>query len=143
MRTNSFDTSKTDTTYGRQHARTAELYRKKREARALAEQKKATAEAPVAPMSVTAEAPMEPMGGEAPPTMRKEDLADVTPAQASEGLRDRAQHAVETVVQAAKEAANLHPLQGAKKLAGDVVSGALQLARQVSARKAKGPSKKR
>ncbi|HEX8825257.1 MAG TPA: hypothetical protein VF794_35415 [Archangium sp.] len=150
MRTHNFDSSKSDNQYGRQHARTAELYRKKREARALAEQKSATTAAPQEQLSITAEPPQEPMGGEAPPMEMMEQPANSTPAEAPhEGLRDKAQHAVASVIHAAKEAAHkAHPLQGAKKLASEVVSGAVKVARQVSARrvsseKAKGAGKKR
>ena len=54
---------------------------------------------------------------------------------------NKARHVVKSVLQVAREA---HPLQSARKLAGTVVSGAVRVAREVSARarKAKGPGKK-
>jgi hypothetical protein len=142
--------------YGRQHARTAELYQKHREEREHAQQLGAT------------EAEQEPLGGEAPPREAreepvihgKEDVvqhAGSMPEEAErENLRDLAHQAVSSVLQAAREAAKGRPLVGAKKLAGDAVSGVFRVARQVSARaarsstnkkkggsKAKGPGKKR
>lgn len=113
--------------YGRQHARTAELYQKRREERERAEQMRVS------------EAQQEPLGAEAPPM----DAREEEPGR--EVLKDLAQDAVASVVQAAREAAKGRPLTGARKLAGDAMSGVLRVAREVSARKAekKGPGKKR
>ena len=140
MRTNNGHQATTGKHYGRQHARTAELYRQRREARERAEQENASDE-------VLAE----PMGGEAPPPMQepvlqaKQDVEDVdveqhedsVPDEATrEKLRTRAQHAVTSVLRAARQAARkAAPLEGAKKLAGSAVSGVRRVAREVAARK--------
>ncbi|QRK10322.1 hypothetical protein JQX13_09635 [Archangium violaceum] len=126
--------------YGRQHARTAELYQKRREERERAEQ-----------LSVS-EAQQEPMGSEVPPMEASKAETQEQPAVAAqqeepghEGLKELAQDAVTSVVQAAREAAKGRPLTGARKLAGDAMSGVLRVAREVSALRAekKGPGKKR
>jgi hypothetical protein len=112
MRTQKSDTSKT-APYGRQHARTAELYRQRREQRMRAQQ-------------LEAETP--PPDLMAPPTNVMEP-----PKQAVE----------QAVEQPATKAR--HVVESARKLAGTVVSGAVRVAREVSARarKAKGAGKKR
>jgi hypothetical protein len=147
--------------YGRQHAQTAELYRKHREERERAEQMRVSG------------VQEEPLGGEAPPVEQQaagreepllEDKADVEDTQAFqpdeaglEGIKGLAQQAVSSVLAAAKEAAKGRPLTGARKLAGDAFSGVRRVAREVSARtgrstqdeqqggtkKKKGPGKKR
>nr|QKW93761.1 hypothetical protein [Vitiosangium cumulatum] len=146
--------------YGRQHAQTAELYRKHREEREQARQRHG------------AGVQVEPQGAEAPPMEARErpgreepilhDKEDVEDHAAPkpdelgrESLADLARQAVSSVLQAAKETAKGRPLEGARKLAGDTVSGVLRVAREVSARagrsstsqqkrgKKKGPGKKR
>lgn len=137
MRTHTGNPSTTGKHYGRQHARTAELYRQRREARERAEQE-----------STPDEVLAEPMGGEAPPPLEEpvlqaqqdvdvEQHADSVPDEATrEKLRTRAQHAVTSVLRAARQAARkAAPLEGAKKLAGSAVSGVRRVAREVSARK--------
>jgi hypothetical protein len=121
--------------YGRQHAQTAELYRKHREKRERAEQMRA------------AEAQAEPTGAEAPAPKvmekqaagREEPLAqEQVPEEAGrEGIKGLAQQAVSSVLAAAKEATKGHPLTGARKLAGDAFSGVRRVAQQVSARTGK------
>jgi hypothetical protein len=147
MRTYSFDDSKAhspeahDTRaggarYGRQHARTAELYHQRRLQRQRAEQMAVNA---VQPEPVSAEAPAVELKApeqelKAPETV--EQSAEAPPETSEhETLRDRAQHAVTSVLQAARE---VHPVAGAKKLARGAVSGALRVVRQVSAHTAKG-----
>jgi hypothetical protein len=133
------DSSKTSP-YGRQHARTAELYRQRREQRVRAQQQ--------SPDTVQ----QEPMKAQTPPIEMRERPANVVeqprqevaqPAapEQPEQPSGKARQAVASVLQVAKEA---HPLQSARKLAGTVVSGAVRVAREVSARakKAKGPGKK-
>ena len=150
--------------YGRQHAQTAELYRKHREERERAQQMG---------VSGTQE---ETTGGEAPPVefaerqsdkrekplrQGKANVEDTQAAQmdetGGEGLKAMAQQAVSSVLAAAKEAAKGRPLTGAKKLAGEAFSGVRRVAQQVSAKasrakqeepqggtkKKKGPGKKR
>ena len=139
MRTNNGHQATTGKHYGRQHARTAELYRQRREARERAEQE-----------STPAEVQAEPLGGEAPPmeepvlhtrqdveNVDVEQHADSVPDESTrERLRNRAQQAVTGVLRAARQAAKkAAPLQGAKKLAGSAVSGMRRVAREVSARK--------
>ncbi|MFY0572150.1 hypothetical protein ACN28E_51115 [Archangium lansingense] len=149
--------------YGRQHAQTAELYRKHREERERTEQMRVSG------------GQEEQTGAEAPPaevterqaTQRKEpllgDKADVEDRQAFQpdepgidNLKSLAQQAVSSVLEAAKEAAKGRPLTGARKLASDAFSGVRRVAREVSTRtsrsnqkeqkggtKKKGPGKKR
>lgn len=108
--------------YGRQHARTAELYRQRREARERAAQGQ---------QGMTDEVHAEPLGAEAPP-MEEPILqhADAEPDEATrERLRTRAQQAVTSVLRAARQAA---------RKAGSAVSGVRRVAREVSARK--GPT---
>jgi len=136
------DSSKTSP-YGRQHARTAELYRQRREQRVRAQQQ--------SPDTV----PQEPMKAATPPVEMRERPANVVeqprqevaqPAvpeqpEQPEQPSGMARQAVASVLQVAKDA---HPIQSARKLAGTVVSGAVRVAREVSARarKAKGAGKK-
>jgi hypothetical protein len=135
--------------YGRQHAQTAELYRKHREERERAGQLHASG------------VQEEPLGGEAPPLEGqgrraepvihgKEDVeehhhhphphhehahhAPKPDETGREVLKDMAQQAVSSVLEAAKEAAKGRPLVGARKLAGDAFSGVRRVAREVSAR---------
>ncbi|QRN98250.1 hypothetical protein JRI60_04040 [Archangium violaceum] len=118
--------------YGRQHAQTAELYQKHREERELQERLRASEEVQ-----------QEPAGGEAPPlearepesTPREEPKATQPLELEPESLKGLAQQAVASVLRAAKEAAKGNPLAGAKHLAGDAMSGALRVARGVSARR--------
>ena len=129
--------------YGRQHAQTAELYRKHREEREHAEQ-----------LGVREE----PLGGEAPPMEGqgqraaepvihgKEDVeehnAPMPDETGREVLKDLAQQAVTSVLQAAKETIKGRPLVGARKLAGDAFSGVRRVAREVSARTGRSPPEK-
>lgn len=127
--------------YGRQHGRTAELYHQRRLEREQAERMGATS------------VQQEPMGGEAPPVEAAKP--EVEQAQSfeqpkepeREQLQGLARQAVATVIQAARDAAKGHPLQSAKKLAGDTLSGVRRVAQEVSARRAnarsKGTGKKR
>ena len=133
------DSSKTSP-YGRQHARTAELYRQRREQRVRAQQQSLDT------------VPQEPMKAQTPPMELRERPANVVeqprqevaqPAapEQPEQPSGMARQAVASVLQVAKDA---HPIQSARKLAGTVVSGAVRVAREVSARarKAKGAGKK-
>ncbi|HYO64989.1 MAG TPA: hypothetical protein VEU33_02800 [Archangium sp.] len=151
--------------YGRQHAQTAELYRKHREERERAEQMRVS-ETPAQSDAPPREA-MESRAAESPrqdtkdmkqpetglPQARESDESDEA---GNTGLKGLAQHAVSSVLEAAKEAARGRPLRGARKLAGEAFSGVRRVAQQVSARtgrsvkneqesgtKKKGPGKKR
>ncbi len=119
--------------YGRQHAQTAELYRKhreEREERERAEQMRA------------AESEAQPSNEETPPVEAREQEAAPREEQevpkpdefGREELKQLAQQAVTSVLQAAREAARGRPLVGAKQLAGDAVAGAFRVVREVSAR---------
>lgn len=125
--------------YGRQHARTAELYRKHREERAereRAEQLRAS-EAQAEPMRTEAPAPEESQQQAAEPMhpdARKveEPRQDTAPDEAGRpGLKDLAQQAVSSVLTVAKHA---YPFTRARELAGDAFSGVRRVAREVSAR---------
>lgn len=121
--------------YGRQHAQTAALYRKHREERERAEQARA-AKAQAKPTDAKAAAPevMEQQAAGREEPIVQEKAADET---RPEGLKGLAQHAVSSVLAAAKEAAKGHPLSKARKLAGDAFSGVRRVAREVSARKSR------
>lgn len=150
--------------YGRQHAQTAELYRKHREERERAEQMRVSG-GPEESVSQKA-APVEwtekqSARRQAPLLQDKADVEDTQAFQPGEldreGLKGMAQQAVSSVLAAAKEAVKGRPLSGARKLAGEALSGARRVAREVSARtgrttqdeqkggakKKKGPGKKR
>jgi hypothetical protein len=115
--------------YGRQHARTAELYHQRRQKRAQAEQ-----------MNV-AGVQRESAPREEPILHDKEDVeqhaGSMPDTSGREKLRELAEQAVTSVLQVAREATRARPLVGAKKLAGNAVSGALRVVREVSARTAK------
>ncbi|OJT19274.1 hypothetical protein BO221_37975 [Archangium sp. Cb G35] len=155
--------------YGRQHAQTAELYRKHREERERAEQMRVS-ETPTESKTAPREA-MESRTAEPPRQDTKQPRAEQSQALETDeagqaGLKDLAQQAVSSVLEAAKEAAKGRPLSGARKLAGGALSGVRRVAQEVSARtgrtvkkeqekvqdkeqeggtkkKKKGPSKKR
>jgi hypothetical protein len=131
--------------YGRQHARTAELYHQRREERERAEKMGVS---PSGASADKAEVQAEPMGGEAPPMQAreeptvhaKEDVKDEDTGH--EGLKGLAQQAVSSVLEAAREAAKGSPLKSARKLATGAVTGVFRVAREVSARAGKtGPAK--
>ncbi|HZI05296.1 MAG TPA: hypothetical protein VEZ71_14795 [Archangium sp.] len=141
--------------YGRQHAQTAELYRKHREERQRAEQTRA-AKAQAEPMGAEASAPKvmeQQVAGREEPIVQEKAADEAR----REGIKGLAQQAVSSVLAAAKKAAKGHPLSGARKLAGDAFSGVRRVAREVSARRSrstqdapqegakqkKGPGKKR
>jgi len=131
---NQFKADKSDSSrtspYGRQHARTAELYRQRREQRAQQEQQELVKAANVVEQPVVQEV--------APPPR---EVAQPAVPEQPEQPSGMARQAVASVLQVAKE---VHPLQSARKLAGTVVSGAVRVAREVSARakKVKGAGKK-
>lgn len=150
--------------YGRQHAQTAELYRKHREERERAEQMRVSGaeEESVDQKAAPAEWTEKQSARRQEPLLH--DKADVEDTQAfqpgesdREVLKGMAQQAVSSVLAAAKEAAKGRPISGARKLAGDAFSGVRRVAREVSARagrstqdeqqggakKKKGPGKKR
>lgn len=106
--------------YGRQHARTAELYRQHREERERMERIR---------VSGTQEEPIlhDKEGMEKRQASQPDELG-------LEDLKNLAQQAVASVLEAAKEAARGRPIIGARKLAGDAFSGVRRVAREVSAR---------
>jgi FtsZ-interacting cell division protein ZipA len=112
--------------YGRQHARTAELYRKHREERERAEQLRAS-EAQAAPMSAQA-TPSKAVEQQATEPLRQEEQKEEAEHP---GLKDLAQQAVSSVLTVAKHA---YPFTRARQLAGDALSGVRRVAREVSAR---------
>ena len=107
--------------YGHAHARTSQLYQ---ERRAQFEMKKRLE------ASQAAQAQSAPQ--EAPAQEASESEAPA--AFGTERVKELALEAVKSVVGAAKEAAHGHPIAGVRKLAGDAVSGALKVAREVTNR---------
>jgi hypothetical protein len=134
--------------YGRQHAQTAELYRKHREERERAEQMRVSEAQPepeAAPREATeqqaARPPRQDMKEQSRAEQSRAEQSRAEQPQALEadeaeptGLKGLAQQAVSSVLAAAKEAARGKPLSGARKLAGEAVSGARRVAQEVSAR---------
>jgi len=122
--------------YGRQHAQTAELYRKHRQERERAEQMRVSGgqeESEAAPRQ--AKEAQEPLRQDAKEQPRAEQAPAIQPDEAGhEGLKGLAQQAVSSVLAAAKEAAKGRPLSGARKLAGEAFSGVRRVAQEVSAR---------
>jgi hypothetical protein len=104
--------------YGHRHAQTEELYKKHRADRVaephIIEETQAEAIAPDQEATSTAE----------------QERFD------RERLRLMAQHAVSSVLEAAKQAAKGHPLQGARYLADEALSGARRVVKEVSALRA-------
>lgn len=142
--------------YGRQHARTAELYQQRREERERAEQMGVSAPSTTGSRATrsSADVQAEPMGGEAPPLQTRERTREEPAVQAKEdeeagdtgnqGLRSLAQQAVSSVLEAAREARQGSPLKSARKLATGAVTGVFRVAREMSARTGKkGPDKAR
>lgn len=137
--------------YGRQHARTAELYQQRREERERAEQMGVSAPGTT---GSKADVQAEPMGGEAPPMRARERTREEPTVQAkedeeagdtgSQSLKSLAQQAVSSVLEAAREARRGSPLESARKLATGAVTGMFRVAREVSARTGKtSPDKPR
>jgi hypothetical protein len=104
--------------YGHRHAQTEELYKKHRAAHERGEARRAERVVPGKEEPGRAgHAPLEPEG--------------------LERLKEMAQQAVSRVVEAAREAAKGRPLKAGKKLAGEAMTGARKVAREVSARTVK------
>ncbi|MFE8603220.1 hypothetical protein [Archangium violaceum] len=123
--------------YGRQHAQTADLYRKHREERERAEQMRVS-ETPTESKAAPREA-RESRAAEPPRQDTKQPRAEQSQAREPDeagqaSLKGLAQQAVSSVLEAAKEAARGRPLSGARKLAGEAVSGVRRVAQEVSAR---------
>jgi hypothetical protein len=118
--------------YGHSHAKTEELYRKHREEHELMEAMRINAQE-------DAQQEQEPL--EASEEFEKRQAEDiprdeVLPTADSAGLdlKELAQQAVSSVVQAGREAIKGRPLVGARQLADDALSGTLRVVREVSAR---------
>lgn len=129
--------------YGHAHSSTGELYKKHREEHDRLEAMRPPREE------------REAFAGESVETGAREEADFASDGElefSREGLKDMAQSALGSVKQAAREALRGRPLVGARRLAGEAVTGALRVARQVSARTSrsldnssasdKGPSKK-
>ncbi|MET0404852.1 MAG: hypothetical protein ABW123_20715 [Cystobacter sp.] len=108
--------------YGHAHARTEQLYQERRAQYEMKKQLEAAeASSKQAAEPSATEASVE---ASAPETFGREQI------------REMALDAVKSVIGAAREAVQGHPLVGARKLAGDAVSGALRVTRGVAARAA-------
>jgi|GEM_PF-5587510 len=103
--------------YGHAHAQTEERYQQRRAEYDRKQHMKA--EAPL-------QEEREPAQEAAPET--SEELS------APERVKEMARDAVRSVVGAAKKTVQGHPIEGARKLAGDAVSGARKVAREVTNR---------
>lgn len=110
--------------YGHAHARTSQLYQ---ERRAQFEMKKRLEATQAAQAKKSESKASEDVSAEASP-------GEAAEAFGTERVKEMALEAVKSVVGAAREAVHGHPLAGARKLAGDAVSGALKVAREVKAR---------
>lgn len=114
--------------YGHSHAKTEELYRKHREEHELLEAMRITSQ------EDSQQEPLE--AREAFEQRQVEDVPrdDVLPTDSGLDLKQLAQQAVSSVVQAGCEAIKGRPLVGARQLADDALSGTLRVVREVSAR---------
>ena len=119
--------------YGHAHARTEQLYKERRARYELKKQQ----EAAQAAQAQQAARPEEAPSVQAPASQTSAE----TPAEpvhlegfGKERVKDLALDAVKSVLGAAREAVHGHPLVGARKLAGDALSGALKVAREVTSR---------
>ncbi|ATB29334.1 hypothetical protein [Melittangium boletus] len=108
--------------YGHAHAQTEERYQQRRAEYDMKKHMRAEE----APAQQEQESAQEPAQEAAPQTG-----AEVS---APERVKELARDAVRSVLGAAKEAAQGHPIAGARKLAGDAVSGALKVAKEVTNR---------
>ena len=111
--------------YGHAHARTEQLYQERRAKYELKKQR----EAAEARREQKAEKPEEVQPIEA-------SASEAAPEETfgKERVKELALDAVKSVIGAAREAVHGRPLVGARKLAGDAVSGALRVAREVASR---------
>ncbi|EPX59749.1 hypothetical protein D187_002493 [Cystobacter fuscus DSM 2262] len=123
--------------YGHAHARTEQLYQERRARYELKKQQEAAQAAREQQARTHEESPsVEARASEtAPRTPHLESAGE----NASEGfgrerVKELALDAVKSVIGAAREAVHGHPLVGARKLAGDALSGALKVAREVTSR---------
>ncbi|WNG13696.1 hypothetical protein [Cystobacter fuscus] len=124
--------------YGHAHARTEQLYQERRARYELKKQQEAAQAAREQQAHTHEEAApsVEAHASETAP--RTPDLEN--PGESSgegfgrERVKELALDAVKSVLGAAREAVHGHPLVGARKLAGDALSGALKVAREVTSR---------
>ena len=125
------ESSSSSVHYGHAHAQTAERYQQRRAEFAMKKRLQAeqAAQEP-APVSERIAEGMESTAERFEATA-EEKLDEVS---APERVKELALEAVKSVVGAAKEAAHGHPIAGVRKLAGDAVSGALKVAREVTNR---------
>ena len=128
------ESSSSSVHYGHAHAQTAERYQQRRAEFAMKKRLQAeqAAQEPqkAAPVSERIAEGVE-SKAEQFEAAAEQKLDDVS---APERVKELALEAVKSVVGAAKEAAHGHPIAGVRKLAGDAVSGALKVAREVTNR---------
>jgi hypothetical protein len=115
--------------YGHAHARTEQLYQERRARYELKKQQEAAHAAREQQARKHEETPsMEASTSQAAPeSLHLEGFG-------RERVKELALDAVKSVMEAAREAVHGHPLVGARTLAGDALSGALKVAREVTSR---------
>ena len=120
--------------YGHAHARTEQLYQERRARYELKKQQEAAQAAREQQAGQHEEDP----SVEAPSVEAhaSEPAAETVHLEGfgKERVKELALDAVKSVLGAAREAVHGHPLVGARKLAGDALSGALKVAREVTSR---------
>ncbi|MFY0583107.1 hypothetical protein ACN28S_60360 [Cystobacter fuscus] len=146
---NTRDTAKSEPTpevankvrYGHAHARTEQLYKERRARYELKKQQEAAQAAREQQARTHEETPsVEARASEAAPQTPPPEGAVAGSNEGSnegfgrERVKELALDAVKSVLGAAREAVHGHPLVGARKLAGDALSGALKVAREVTSR---------
>lgn len=127
--------------YGHAHARTEQLYQERRARYELKKQQEAAQAAREQQAHAHGERPsVQARASEAAPeTPHLEGAGESAGENSNEGfgrerVKELALDAVKSVLGAAREAVHGHPLVGARKLAGDALSGALKVAREVTSR---------
>ncbi|WNG23118.1 hypothetical protein F0U62_03005 [Cystobacter fuscus] len=123
--------------YGHAHARTEQLYKERRARYELKKQQEAAQAAREQQARTHEETPsVEARASEAAPQTPPLESAGEGSNEGfgRERVKELALDAVKSVLGAAREAVHGHPLVGARKLAGDALSGALKVAREVTSR---------
>lgn len=123
--------------YGHAHARTEQLYQERRARYELKKQQEAAQAAREQQAHAHGERPsVQARASEAAPqTPPLEGAGEgANEGFGRERVKELALDAVKSVLGAAREAVHGHPLVGARKLAGDALSGALKVAREVTSR---------
>ncbi|OJH36071.1 hypothetical protein [Cystobacter ferrugineus] len=120
--------------YGHAHARTEQLYQERRARYELKKQQEAAQAAREHQTPPHEETPSREAHVSEAPTSQAAAEPILLEGFGRERVKELALDAVKSVIGAAREAVHGRPLVGARKLAGDALSGALKVAREVTSR---------